>query len=260
MSITVNGVEITNDAVNFESAFHEEGTIKERHFEAARALVVRELLLQRARDLGIPGADAANGESDAAADEAIDALMEREVEIPEADEAACRQFYEANPGSFTTDPYVEVRHILLAAPPDDLEQREANRDTAEELIRELQAQPHLFDDFAQRYSQCPSKEQGGALGVIQRGTAVPEFEDAVFRLPQGLAERPVISRYGHHIVSIDVREEGELLAYEAVAERIADYLRERSRRRAIAQYIKLLASDADIEGIELDQADSPLLQ
>ena len=45
-----------------------------------------------------------------------------------------------------------------------------------------------------------------------------------------------------------------------VRDHIAEYLVESSWRRGAAQYIRLLAGEADIRGIALDGADSPLVQ
>ncbi|MBM3513489.1 MAG: hypothetical protein FJX59_07210 [Alphaproteobacteria bacterium] len=47
------------------------------------------------------------------------------------------------------------------------------------------------------------------------------------------------------------RERGEALSFEAVRERIATYLRETVRRRALAQYVAVLAGDATIEGVDV---------
>jgi peptidyl-prolyl cis-trans isomerase C len=76
---------------------------------------------------------------------------------------------------------------------------------------------------------------------VSKGETVPEFEDAVLRLPVGLADLPVKTRYGFHVVEVIQRVEGTLLQFDAVHERIAEYLEERSRRRALSQYIRLLA-------------------
>jgi peptidyl-prolyl cis-trans isomerase C len=70
----------------------------------------------------------------------------------------------------------------------------------------------------------------------------------------------VESRYGWHVVEVVQRVEGAQLPFEAVRERIAEYLTERSRRRAFSQYVRLLVAEARIEGVELEGADSPLLQ
>jgi len=260
MTISVNGVEIPYEAINIESAFHEDGPIEQRQFDAARALVVREVLRQRAAELGLLADVADRAESDTWLDAALDDLLEREVAIPDLDETACRQYYDNNPAQFTTAPLMAVRHILLAAPPDDLEAREQARDQAEALIGELQARPERFAELARAHSRCPSREEGGDLGQISKGQTVPEFEDALFRLREGLAARPVNSRYGYHVVQVDHRVDGRLMPFEEVRETIADYLRERSYRRAVSQYIKLLLAESDVQGIDLEEADSPLLQ
>jgi peptidyl-prolyl cis-trans isomerase C len=49
-------------------------------------------------------------------------------------------------------------------------------------------------------------------------------------------------------------------AFEAVRGHIASYLQEASWRRAVAQYIALLAGQASIEGVELRASASPLVQ
>lgn len=269
-AITVNGRTITEDAINVESAQHQQpgGDPREAQYQAAVALTVRELLRQRveavagdlAEDLPFHPADADLAGDDGVLDQAIDALIEREVPVPEADEDACRTWYAQNPGQFRTPDWVEVRHILLAAPPEFLEEREAARETAEALIRDLQKDRDAFPRLARQYSRCPSKEQGGHLGGVSRGETVPEFEDAVVRLEVGLAERPIKTRYGFHVVEILQRIDGENLPYEEVRTWIARTLETRSKNRAVHQYLKLLAGQADVEGIELDGADSPLLQ
>jgi peptidyl-prolyl cis-trans isomerase C len=41
---------------------------------------------------------------------------------------------------------------------------------------------------------------------------------------------------------------------------VAAELRRRSEARALSQYVRVLAGNADIEGVELDAAASPLVQ
>jgi peptidyl-prolyl cis-trans isomerase C len=45
-----------------------------------------------------------------------------------------------------------------------------------------------------------------------------------------------------------------------VKQRISDYLNERVRRKAIAQYIETLIAKADIDGFDFSVSDSPLVQ
>jgi peptidyl-prolyl cis-trans isomerase C len=154
----------------------------------------------------------------------------------------------------------EVRHILLAAAPDDVGARAQAEDRANELIARLTDEPGRFAELAAAESGCPSASDGGHLGLIARNQTVPEFEDVVLRLEPGLATRPVESRYGFHVVEVLSREGGEPLPYESVHHLIADYIRERAWRRAVSQYIGRLAADAEIMGVDLGVDDSPLVQ
>ncbi|SEO45945.1 peptidylprolyl isomerase [Aquisalimonas asiatica] len=257
MSIHVNGKEITSRAINIESAYHQESGADPRYAQrrAAVALTVRELLRQRAEQL-----DMAVPEDDDDLDPVIDELIATEVHIPTADDTTCRRWYEQNPERFRTPDMAEVRHILLAGHPEDLEERNQARATAEQLIEELRRDPDAFADLARKHSRCPSANEGGHLGQVSNGETVPEFEDAVLRLPVGLADQPIKTRYGFHVVEVLQHVAGEQLPFEAVHERIREYLEAVSRQRAISQYIKLLAGDAEIRGIDLDQAESMLIQ
>lgn len=252
MHVSVNGVVVPAETINLESAYVEEGTIEEKRQEAARRLAVRELLRQRAEARGIDTVDRI--------DTAIDELLGVEVCVPEPDDAACRRYFEGNRVRFRTPLEIELRHILLAAPPDDAGERLRARDAAEALIAELRAQPERFAQLAAEHSRCRSAGQGGYLGVVTRGQTVPELEAVLSRLPCGLAQRPVETRYGFHVVEVLGRAGGEPLAFEDVRHLIAGYLRERAWRRAVSQYVGRLAAHAEIEGAELEAPDSPLVQ
>lgn len=259
MSIHVNGVEITSEAINIESAYHKESGVDPRyaHRRAAVALTVRELLRQRAIELGLAAPDDDDEES---LDAAIDSLISQEVDIPSADEETCRHWYDKNPEKFQTKPLVEVRHILIAGHPEDLEERERARTTAEELIQQLKDDPDAFPRLAAEHSRCPSAKEGGHLGQVSNGETVEEFEAAALRLPVGLAEQPIKTRYGFHVIEVLQRVEGEQLPFAAVHDKIREYLEAGSHQRAINQYIKILSGAADIRGIDLEQSEAALIQ
>ncbi|MCI0667012.1 MAG: peptidyl-prolyl cis-trans isomerase, partial [Methylococcaceae bacterium] len=115
-------------------------------------------------------------------------------------------------------------------------------------------------DLAKQHSACPSKREGGDLGQISRGQTTSEFERQLFVLPQGLASRPVETRYGYHVVEVQRKQEGRILEYEQVAKKIAGYLNESVRRKAVSQYIRVLIGEARIQGIDMQGADSMLMQ
>jgi peptidyl-prolyl cis-trans isomerase C len=255
--IKVNGVALEAESIARELQYHPAPNRQEAVFLACQALVIRELLQQRIQALGLQVTPQAGEPAEEAA---IRALIECEVPLPVADEAACQQFFERNRQRYASAPLLAARHILLACPADDADERDAMRAQAEQLVSQLQQPGADFAALAMAHSACPSKAQGGALGQISKGQTVPEFERQLFRLPLGLASQPLERRYGFHVVWVDQRIEGQLLPYEAVEGSIRAELNQRVWQVAVAQYLKGLVGEADIQGIILDGAESPLVQ
>jgi len=257
--IHVNGVLISPEQIGQEAQNHPSDSLEEAIKKSAEALIIREVLLQKTKELSI--IDPAKDEvTDAVEEAAITKLLDQEIETPKADEEACKIYFEANQDKFHTPHLVEATHILLDAAPDDFERRDRNKVLAEELIEVLKKDPNKFPDLAQQYSACPSKEVAGSLGQITKGTTVPEFEKRLFSLPQGLCEEPITSRYGHHIVRIDHCTECEPLPYEAVRVKIENYLNHQVYTRAVSQYIKIIVGEAKIDGIDMGVDSTPLVQ
>jgi peptidyl-prolyl cis-trans isomerase C len=255
IEISVNGEVIAESEIAAEMQYHPAGSQEEAYHLAARALVIRQLLLQRVRErTGVEQDHELDVES------AIEALIEQEVQVPQSDLDSCRQYFENNQQKFKTEDLIEASHILLPAAPDDVKERRRMRELADEILLAL-SQGSSFKEQANRYSVCPSKKDGGHLGQLTRGQTVEEFERQVFSLTEtGVAKKPIESRYGFHVVRIDQRVEGELMPFLAVKEKIADYLQERVRRKAISQFIEFTASESEIIGFNLNVSDSPLIQ
>jgi len=262
-TISVNGVKIPREDISREAQNHQAASPAAAWTEAARALVIRQLLLQEALRLDMRPEPAVDEEGRRETDEEalVRALVEQQVKTPIADATACRRYYEQNLQKFRSSDLYEAAHILIAADPRDAAQVEAARKHALALIEILARDPKGFADAARVSSACPSREQGGNLGQISRGQTVPEFEQALAGLTPGTVSlHPIQTRYGFHVVRLDRKVEGEQLPFELVEARIAEYLNEACRRRAIAQYIAILAGEARVEGVALVSPDSHKLQ
>lgn len=261
--VRVNGVEIPHEAIAAEAQNHPAENPGEAMRSAARALVIRELLLQRARSLGVQAAEEFDeqGRRLTEEDALITALLDKDVTTPIADDEACRRYYANNSARFRSSAIHEARHILVAAPRSEPDRRREARELAYDLVAQLRERPEKFAGLAELYSACPSREQGGNLGQITEGSTVPEFEAALDRLQPGeLAEEPVETRFGYHVVLLERSIPASQLPFEAVRDRIADYLEASSWSRGVSQYISVLAGSADIEGFDLAGSDGPLVQ
>jgi peptidyl-prolyl cis-trans isomerase C len=252
--VAVNGVAIPHDLISREAQNHPAAKPIDAWQAAARALAVRELLLQEARRLGLQPAPVADAEGRRETEEEalVRALVELQVATPEPDEASCRRYYAKNASRFRSPEICEASHILIAARRDQPAAFAAARERALSLLARLAQRPELFAELAVAYSDCPSAKAGGNLGQLTPGSTTPEFEKSMAALGPGeISTSPVETRYGFHIIRLERRIAGAALPFEAVRERIAGYLSERSRRMAIAQYVARLAAGAEIGGIDL---------
>lgn len=262
-TVSVNGTIIPDGAIAAEMQHHPASTPTAARAAATEALVVRELLLQEARqkvEEPTPLSDR-DGRRETKEEALIRQLLEREIEVPEADDQTCRSWYERNRNRFRSSDLFEAAHILFAASPEDeTRYTEATR-RAEAAIALLTQQPEQFSELAREMSDCPSATNGGSLGQVAKGGTVPEFETFLFNLQEGqLCPVPVKTRYGVHVLRLDRRIAGRQLPFELVRNRIAEYLNEQVWRRAVAQYIRILAGRAEITGIDFARSDSPLVQ
>lgn len=242
--ITVDGAALSEDELAREIQYHPAASFQEALKSAAQALIIRRLLAKEA---------AAEGLSHLDEESAFAALIERHSAVQAVSDNDCRRYYAQNLPQFTSAPLMVVRHILLAADKDDFETRAVQKKLAERLLSEIKAAPDCHQAFIERtrFSRCPSKKDAGMLGEIGPGQTMPEFERQIFTLHEGLAERPIETRYGYHLVYIEHKENGRQIPYDFALPRIKDYLQSRRERQAAADYLYTLTAKAHIEGIEL---------
>lgn len=239
MTVTVNGVLVDED-----------------RWPSPAIAAVRELLRQRAVALGLLSSTVAD---ESEVDVAIENLLEQEAPVPTPTDAECRRHFDTHIEDFSSGDMVHARHILFQVTP--LAPVLEIRARAERVLIEVLREPERFADLARELSNCPSGQQGGELGQLCRGDAAPEFEEAVFRLgATGILRELVKTRFGFHIVAVDRRIAGETLPFDLIRDRIAERLKDKVEEWALRQYVSILAGSADLRGVELETATTPLVQ
>lgn len=237
---------------------------------ALRQRACTELLRQAAIRAGLLSPADAEPTDGAVSDEAsaaIEALLERELPLPDPSEDACRRLYDAHPARYAIGERVLARHVLFAVTPGlDVA---ALRQRAEACLLDLRCQvapdgavaEDRFSEVARTQSNCPSGEQGGALGWLSAGDCAPELGAELFGHPEvGVLPRLVRSRFGLHVVEVLAREPGTVPPFESVRPALAQALQRQAFATALRQYLQLLAGQAHIVGVALEAADSPLVQ
>ena len=249
----VNGV-----ALNAPHELLDEETLRQR--------ACTELLRRLAQQAGLlPASDVpgVEGAISVEASNAIEQLLERELDLPDPSEEACRRYHEAHPAAHAQGERAQLRHVLFAVTPGvDVKQL---RLRAEALLIELRCADDGGTQFAKaaaQWSNCPSGQQGGDLGWLTRADCAPEFAREVFggSAEIGVLARLVHSRFGLHVVEVVARDPGQQPSFEEVRQAIALTLRQQAWVNALRQYLQLLAGAATVEGVMLDAADTPLVQ
>ena len=234
--------------------------------EDLRQRACTELLRQAAQRAGLLEAGDAptpDGVTSEAAAAAIEALLGREIVTPEPSEEACRRHYAAHEAAYRTGERVQARHILFAVTPGvDVT---ALRKRAEIALLNVRCHDGKGEDAfakaARELSNCPTGADGGDLGWLGADDCAPEFARELFgRVEVGVLPRLVHSRFGLHVVEVRAREPGAAQSFEAVRGAVAMSLRQLAYVTALRQYLRLLAGAAAVEGVDLDAADTPLVQ
>jgi len=123
-----------------------------------------------------------------------------------------KDYYVNHQDNFKTPEKVRASHILVDS-----------EDEANNILDQLN-NGMSFEEAARKYSNCPSKENGGDLGEFTRGQMVQEFEDAAFSMNQGQISEPVKTQFGYHIIKLISREEAGITPLEDVKEQIQNHL------------------------------------
>ena len=255
--VFVNGVEIDPEAIAREIQHHPAPDAETAWVEAARALAVRELLLQEAARLGIsddPDTDE-DGRDEAEDDAVIRAVLEQEVEPALPGEPECRRYYDANVHRFRTPDLFEAAHVLIEPEGKEDAAWATAEASARSIIAEVGNDPAKFAAAAREMSACASKLQDGSLGQIRRGDLVPVVQSAIEALGDGeTGSEPVRSRFGWHVLRLHRKIPGQTLPFEATQAKIDDMLEARSWSLEAARYVAELARRGNVEGVLIDGA------
>jgi parvulin-like peptidyl-prolyl isomerase len=137
-----------------------------------------------------------------------------------------------------------VREIILLIPDTTdsviVERLETRAREAHE--RALEGEP--FETLVAEYSESPSREEGGAIGVVARGELLPALDQAVFAADAGAVVGPIRTRFGFHLLRIDERIPSEIPAFDEIKERLRREESDAAFQRDLDAYLENLRKEA----------------
>ncbi|TFW27072.1 SurA N-terminal domain-containing protein [Duganella callida] len=119
-------------------------------------------------------------------------------------DAEVADYYAKNQQAFTTPETRRASHILITVKKGaSAADTAAAKAKAEAIMAELRKNPADFAKVAKAKSEDPgSAEQGGDLGVIEKGVLVAPVESAIAKLKQGEISDVVQSEFGFHVLTV----------------------------------------------------------
>jgi len=174
----------------------------------------------------------------------VDKELSADIELSDDDSLA---YFNENPEYFIQEETVRASHILISTAEGA---DEAEMNAALEQITGLRGRIVAGEEFAElaaEFSDCPSSEQGGDLGVFGHGQMVPPFDRAAFALDVGGLSEPVQTQFGFHLIKLTEKHSGEKMAYDDVKGQIADHLRNLALEQLVTDHVAVLRDSAEIK-------------
>lgn len=181
---------------------------------------------------------------------AINAFFKKEViskcKVSEKDAKA---YYDANPKAFETPAdakdSMRASHILIMVKEkSDAKTKAAAKAKAEKLLALLKKDASLFEELAEKESQCPSGKNKGSLGAFTKGRMVPEFEQAVVNLKTGEISGIVETKFGYHIIRRDAPKKAEKKTFAEVKSKLQTVLKQQQVEKSLMAFVKKITDAA----------------
>ena len=196
-------------------------------------IVAREIFMQEAKKRGLDASDEYKNQLELARQtiliRELFADHQKKNPVTDADiQAEYDKFVKENGGK-----EYHARHILVET-----------EDQANALIAEIK-KGGKFEELAKKHSKDPgSGANGGDLDWANAGSFVPEFSNAMVKLGKGeMADAPVKSQFGWHIIRVDDVREAQLPKLEEVKPQISQQL----QQQKMAKFQEELRAKARIQ-------------
>lgn len=149
---------------------------------------------------------------------------------------ALQKYYDANKEKFRKEREINTRHILLKS------EEEAKQ------VKEKLAAGEDFSELAKKYSIDPNaKVTGGEVGFHPKGTLLPEYEAAAFKLTKVGQISPITrTQFGYHIIRLEGTKPPQYVPFAEVKEFIKQQLIQEKQKEVLDKYIEDLKKNAKI--------------
>ncbi len=167
-------------------------------------------------------------------------------------QANIKDYYEQNQEQFKIPEKVEARHILIKVEEDAKEEKVNEALKRAQDIFDLTVKGQDFEQLAKQYSEGPTKDNGGYLGIFDKQSMVKPFADKAFSMEAGDISKPVRTTFGWHLIKVVAKFDASIQTLAMASENIKKGL-EQLEMQNLAYYKAGEAFDAVIDGDDFEQ-------
>ena len=168
----------------------------------------------------------------------------RRLQMTQAQEQA---YYEAHKQDFAQPEQVRLSEILVPLPAEANDAAIAQAQAkAADIAAKLKAGAK-FNELAEAYSGGPTASQGGDLGLFKRGALAKVLEDQTFDLKAGESTSPIRTRQGFVILKVTEHQAAGVPPMKDVENEIQNAMYMDQMQPALRAYLTKLREDAYID-------------
>ena len=161
-----------------------------------------------------------------------------------------KQAYEAAKDSFTTQPQLTLREILVAVPTSEkgvnVAEDDAAKAKAEDLRKKIEG-GEPFAKLASEQSDAPSKANGGLIGPISRTDLSPELQKEIAPLKVGQTTAVLRTARGYQFIKLETATETKVKTMDEARPEIAEKVAAQKQRGQMVTYLQQLRTQAIID-------------
>jgi peptidyl-prolyl cis-trans isomerase SurA len=157
-----------------------------------------------------------------------------------------KQYYEAHKQDFNRPEEVELAELSLSTEGKSPEEIAAVRTKADDLRNRI-VKGDDFSELAKRYSQGSTAQDGGDLGAYERGQLAPQLEEAVFKLDKGQVTDVIQTKTGFEILKVLDHYQAGLQPLDKVEGEITDRIYRQKMEPAMRDYLAELREESYVQ-------------
>jgi peptidyl-prolyl cis-trans isomerase SurA len=154
-----------------------------------------------------------------------------------------KKYYDAHKQDFVRAEQVDLSEIFLSTEGKTPEETAAIKTKADDLHKRI-VNGDDFAELAKRHSEGSTAQDGGELGTYERGQLAPQLADAVFKLDRNGITDVIQTRTGFEILKVNEHYQAGLQPLNKVSDQITNIIYKQKMDPAMRSYLAELREES----------------